>query len=99
MGDVKLMGAIGSLCGSVFVLNVFLYTSVLGFPHAILVQYLNYGKNAFSMFVTSFSTKAFLEKSIQEENKNNKKKYRFLLGIDIFIATVLTCFYMINIKF
>ena len=97
MGDVKLMGAIGSLCGSVFALNIFLYTSVLGIPHAFLIQYLNYGKDALGMFVASFSTKAFLNKTIQQENQDTKKKYRFLLGIDIFIATLLAFFFIIRI--
>lgn len=101
MGDVKLLGAIGALCGSNFVFSVFLYTSALGIPHAIMVQVLNYGRNAFSMLITSFSTRIFLEKTIQKENATIAKegKYRFLLGIDIFIATIIACLYTINLKY
>jgi prepilin peptidase CpaA len=100
MGDVKLMGAIGALGGSSFAVTVFLYTSALGIPHAILVQFLNYGRQAFSMLLTSFSTKAFLEKTIQKENQINQtnKNYRFLLGIDIFLATTLAIFFLVELK-
>jgi prepilin peptidase CpaA len=100
MGDVKLMGAIGALGGTSFAVSVFLFTSVLGIPHALLVQIINYRTKAFSMLLTSFSTRAFLEKSIQKENKNNDtdKTYRFLLGIDIFLATTIAIFYFIELK-
>lgn len=101
MGDVKLLGAIGALCGTNFVLSVFLYTSALGIPHAIIIQLLNYGRNAFSMLLTSFTTRIFLEKTIQKENATTAKegKFRFLLGIDILLATILACYYTINIKY
>ncbi len=100
MGDVKLMGAIGALGGTSFVVTVFLYTSALGIPHAVLIQFLNYGRQAFSMLLTSFSTKVFLEKTIQKENQLNQanKNYRFLLGIDIFLATALAVFFLIELK-
>lgn len=100
MGDVKLLGAIGALGGSSFVVSVFLYSSALGIPHAVLIQVLNYGRSAFSMILTSFSTKAFLEKTIHKENAHNEEnKYRFLLGIDIFFATLLACIYTITLKY
>lgn len=101
MGDVKLLGAIGALCGTNFVLSVFLYTSALGIPHAILIQFINYGKNALSMLITSFTTRVFLEKTIQKENATiaREGKFRFLLGIDIFLATLVACYYTINIKY
>ncbi|NCB38562.1 MAG: prepilin peptidase [Erysipelotrichia bacterium] len=95
MGDVKLLGAIGALGGSYFVFSVFLYTSALGTLHAVLIQLLNYGKNAFSMLLTSFSTGIFLQKTIKKENETTAKegKYRFLLGIDIFIATLIAIYH------
>lgn len=101
MGDVKLLGAVGALGGSNFVITVFLYTCALGFPHALLIQFINYGKNALSMLITSYSTGIFLEKTIQKENLTTAKegKFRFLLGIDIFLATILACYYLINIKY
>jgi prepilin peptidase CpaA len=101
MGDVKLLGALGALGGTNFVFTVFLYTSALGIPHAILVQMLNYGRNAFSMLLTSFSTRIFLEKTIQRENANlvSSGKYRFLLGIDIFIAVIAASFHTIVLKY
>ncbi len=100
MGDVKLLGAIGALGGSSFVVSVFLYSSALGIPHAIFIQFLNYGRNSFSMIVTSFSTKAFLEKTIHKENAHNQEnKFRFLLGIDIFMATLIACIYTISLKY
>lgn len=100
MGDVKLLGAIGALGGTKFVVSVFLYTSAFGIPHALLIQTLNYGKNALSMLITSLSTGAFFSKTIQKENENLKenKKFRFFLGIDIFLATLSAIIYVINLK-
>ncbi len=97
MGDVKLLGAIGSLGGSAFVFSVFLYTSALGGIHALLIQYLNYGRDAIPMLATSFTTGIFREKTIQKENATTFKegKYRFLLGIDIFLATIISCYHII----
>lgn len=101
MGDVKLLGALGAIGGSNYVLTIFLYSSVLGLPHAIIVQLLNYGKNAFGMATTSFTTGAFLQKTIHKENKDQLKtgKYRFLMGIDIFIACLISWYYVFNITF
>jgi prepilin peptidase CpaA len=102
MGDVKLMAAIGALCGTSFVVSVFLYTSVLGIPHALIVQFVNYRRNALPMLITSFSTKSFLDKTIQNENfclNQKNKKVRFLLGVDIFLATFIAVFYSISLSF
>lgn len=101
MGDVKLLGALGALGGSSFVVSIFLYSSALGIPHALFIQWLNYRGSAFSMLLTSFSTKIFLEKTIQKENATAAKegKFRFLLGIDIFVATVIASFFTIAIKY
>ncbi len=101
MGDVKLLGALGAIGGSNYVLTIFLYSSVLGLPHAIIVQLLNYGKNALGMATTSFTTGAFLQKTIHKENKDQLKtgKYRFLMGIDIFIACLISWYYVFNITF
>ncbi len=95
MGDVKLLGAIGALGGSYFVFSVFLYASAFGVVHALLIQFLNYGSNGFSMLVTSFSTGIFREKTIQKENLTTFKegKFRFLLGVDIFLATLAACYH------
>ncbi|MGM0599582.1 MAG: A24 family peptidase [Candidatus Rifleibacteriota bacterium] len=101
MGDVKLMAAIGSLCGTNFVISVFLYTSILGIPHALIVQFINYRRNALSMLLTSFSTKSFLDKTIQKENlclNQKNKKVRFLLGVDIFLATIIAVFYSFSLS-
>ncbi|MFZ2957786.1 MAG: A24 family peptidase [Candidatus Ozemobacteraceae bacterium] len=89
MGDVKLMAAIGALCGLRFVTTTFLFTSVIGIPHVLLVQYLNYGKNAFPMLLTSFSTGAYKNKTIASENQNQSVQYHFYLGIDIFLGCLL----------
>ncbi|MBU1105644.1 MAG: A24 family peptidase [Candidatus Riflebacteria bacterium] len=101
MGDVKLFGALGAICGSNYVLNIFLYSSALGIPHAVLVQTLNYGRNAFGMAFTSFSSGAFLHKTIYKENADQLKtgRYRFLMGVDIFIACIIGWFYLLNITF
>jgi len=101
MGDVKLLGALGALGGSSFVISIFLYSSALGIPHALFIQWLNYRRDAFSMLLTSFSTKIFLQKTIQKENATTARegKYRFLLGIDIFLATAIASFFTIAIKY
>lgn len=100
MGDVKLMAALGALGGTKFVFSIFLYTSALGIPHALLVQFLNYGRNAIPMLAASISTRAFLDKTIQKENANlaENKKFRFLLGLDIFIATLIAIKFTIDFK-
>ncbi len=41
MGDVKLLGALGAIGGSNYVFSIFLYSSALGIPHAVMVQLLN----------------------------------------------------------
>lgn len=101
MGDVKLMGAIGALGGTNFVVTVFLYTSALGLPHALLIQFLNYGRNAIGMLVASFTSRAFLAKSIHRENADPSQasRYRFLLGIDIFLATALAVYHTFAFTF
>jgi len=97
MGDVKLMAAIGALGGVKFVVGAFLYTSVIGIPHALLIQYLNYGKNAGGMLLTSFVTKAFMEKSIQ--NDNAQLRYHYYLGVDIWLGTLLSAIFEIPLGF
>ncbi len=87
MGDVKLMASIGALGGLKFVVSAFLYTSVIGIPHALFIQFLNFGKNAPGMLLTSLVTRAFLEKNIQ--NDNETLKYHYYLGIDILLGTIL----------
>ena len=97
MGDVKLLGAIGALGGSAFVFSVFLYTSALGGVHALIIQFLNYGRNAIPMLAASFASGIFKEKTIQKENATAFKegKFRFLLGIDIFLATIISCYHIV----
>ena len=101
MGDVKLLGALGAIGGSNFVISVFLYSSALGLPHALLIQMLNYGRNAFGMAVTSFTSGAYLQKTIHKENKDQSKtgNYRFLMGIDIFIACIICWFHVFKFTF
>jgi len=100
MGDVKLLGALGAIGGSNYVANIFLYSSALGIPHAVLVQLLNYGKDALWMIYTSFSTGVVLQKTIHKENNDLLKagRYRFLMGIDIFIACIISWFHVFNIS-
>lgn len=86
MGDVKLMAAIGALGGFRFVIGAFLYTSVIGIPHVLVVQYLNYGKDALLILLTSFTTGAYKKKTIHTDNL--EAKYHFYLGIDIFLGTL-----------
>jgi Flp pilus assembly protein protease CpaA len=99
MGDVKLLGGIGALGGPWFALSVFLYTSALGVVHALIVQFLNYGTDAAGMTVTSFTSGAFRHKTIHSENASASRdgRYRFLLGIDIFIATLIACYHTLSI--
>jgi prepilin peptidase CpaA len=97
MGDVKLMGAIGALGGVKFVVSVFLYTSVLGIPHALLIQYLNFGRHAWGMLLTSVMTRAFWEKTIHTDNKESR--YHYYLGLDIFFGTLLAVFIEIPLGF
>ncbi len=93
MGDVKLMAGIGALCGTKFLLSVFLYSCALGLPHAVLIQVLNYGRNAWGMFITSFTTGVFLKKNIA--NDNAQVKFHFYLGMDIFLGSLLAAVFEI----
>ncbi len=95
MGDVKLMGAIGSICGTTFVLNVFLYTSVLGFFHALLVHFINYGSSAFMRALVSIKSGSFKYNTIQKENSSEetKNKVKYNLGLDIFIGVLIACYF------
>ena len=97
MGDVKLLGAIGALGGVKFVVSVFLYTSVLGIPHALVVQYLNHGRQAWGMLLTGVVSRAFLEKTIHTDNKENR--YHYYLGLDILLGTILAVFVEIPLGF
>lgn len=90
MGDVKLMGAVGALAGGIFALNVFLYSSVLGIFHAFLILYLNYGKNAIRVLSISYQSGAFRDKTLQSENAPGGPRYKFYLGIDIFLGGILS---------
>lgn len=95
MGDVKLMGAVGSLCGSAFALNVFLYTSVLGFFHAIIITIMNYGFSGIKNALISIMSGNFKYNTIQKENTDEatKHKIKYNLGLDIFLAVLLACWY------
>ena len=95
MGDVKLMGAVGSLCGSAFALNVFLYTSVLGFFHAIIITIMNYGFSGIKNALISIRSGNFKYNTIQKENTDEatKHKIKYNLGLDIFLAVLLACWY------
>lgn len=98
MGDVKLLGAIGALCGPIFMLNVFLYANAYAFVHAIVVQWLNYGKDGFMMLATSFKSGIFLKKTIKNINEDGtNKNYRFLMGIDLFLGTATACLYIFKL--
>lgn len=88
MGDVKLMAGIGALGGVRFVIGTFLYTSIIGIPHVLFVQYLNYGKDALPILLTSYSTGAYKEKTIQSDNR--EAKYHYYLGVDIFLGTLVS---------
>ncbi len=95
MGDVKLMGAVGSICGTTFVLNVFLYTSCLGFFHALIVHFINYGSSAFMRALVSIKTGTFKNNTIQKENTNEatKNNIKYNLGLDIFIGVLIACWF------
>ncbi|NLI78116.1 MAG: prepilin peptidase [Candidatus Riflebacteria bacterium] len=90
MGDVKLLGGVGAWGGWSFVVWVFLFASVVSIPHALLIQYLNYGRDALGMLMTSLMTGAFLRKSIQDENRSSR--YRFFLGLDILLGCLIAWF-------
>ena len=85
MGDVKLLAGIGALCGVRFVVTTFLYTSIIGIPHVLVIQYLNHGKNALQLLLTSYTTGAFKDKTIFTDNR--EVRYHYYLGLDIFLGT------------
>ncbi|MBF0408789.1 MAG: prepilin peptidase [Candidatus Riflebacteria bacterium] len=98
MGDVKLLGGIGAIAGSSFVVVVFLGASIIGIFHALFIQYLNYGKNWWGMLLASYMTGAFKEKNL-DDGAEDKKKYKYYLGLDIFLASLAAIFLDFSIKF
>ncbi|HNW36493.1 MAG TPA: A24 family peptidase [Candidatus Ozemobacteraceae bacterium] len=96
MGDVKLLGGMAALAGTRFVVNTFLYSCVLGIPHAVIIQWLNYGKNAVPMLMTSISSGAYKTKTIH--NTQGSPGYKFYLGIDLFLGALIATFLEIPIR-
>ncbi|MBF0542990.1 MAG: prepilin peptidase [Candidatus Riflebacteria bacterium] len=96
MGDVKLLGGIGSLLGTRMVISVFLFTSLIGIIHAVIIQYMNYGRNWWGMLLTSYITGAFKNKTIHDDSEN--VRFKFYLGIDIFFGTLAAVFFEIPIR-
>lgn len=90
MGDVKLLGGIAALAGTRFVISTFLYSCILGIPHAMIVQRLNFGKNAVPMLLASIQSGAFREKTIH--NAAGETAYKFYLGIDLFLGALIATF-------
>ena len=86
------MAGIGSLAGVLFTVNVFLFTSAIGLFHAAMIQYLNHGRNAFTIAWASIMSGAFKNKTIQKENETDLR-YKYYLGPDIFLATIAAFFY------
>ena len=87
MGDVKLLGGIASIAGPAFMINTLLYSGVVAVPHALLIQTLNYGKNAIPMLLSSFKSGAWLKKTI--DNDNATVRYHFYMGFSLFAGTLL----------
>lgn len=87
MGDVKLLGGIGALAGTQFTVAAFLLSSAVSIPHALIIQHLNYGRNALGMLLTSLTTGAFRQKTIEQENKSDR--FKLYLGIDILVGCLL----------
>jgi len=90
MGDVKLLGGLAALAGTKFVIGTFLYSCILGIPHAIIIQRLNFGKDALPMLLASIQSGAFRDKTIH--NTAGQTGFRFYLGIDIFLGALLATF-------
>lgn len=90
MGDVKLLGGIAALAGSRFVIGTFLYSCILGIPHAVLVQRLNYGKDALPMLITSITSGAYRSKTIK--NTSGEARYKFYLGLDLLLGALIATF-------
>ncbi len=86
MGDVKLLGAIGAWGGAAFAVRVFLWASALGLPHAVIVLWLNYGRNAFAILATRYWTGDFLKQRLHSETPPGT--YKFYLGQDIFLGSL-----------
>lgn len=91
MGDVKLLSGIGSIAGPGFMFATLLYGSVAAMPHALVIQWLNYGKKALAMFLSSFTSGAWLKKSIQDDNKT--VKFHFYMGLSLWIGSIAAWFF------
>lgn len=96
MGDVKIMGAIGAICGSCFVLNVSLYAFALGFFHALIILFMNNGTAAILSAIVSIKSGSFRYNTIKKENADNKNKIKFHLGIDIFLGVLIACWHIFS---
>ncbi len=96
MGDVKLLSGIGSVAGPGFMFVTLLYGSVAAIPHALIIQWLNYGKDALKMFATSFTSGAWKTKTIHDDNAT--VRYHFYMGLSLWIGALAAWFFPLNIR-
>jgi len=95
MGDVKLLAGIGALAGSRFVIGAFLFTSIVGIPHALGVYYLNHGRNFLTVLATSYTSGGFRNLKITPEGEG--PRWKFYLGPDIFLGCLLSWYFPLMI--
>jgi prepilin peptidase CpaA len=92
-GDVKLMGAIGSLLGPAGVLKAFLISAIIGGCYAILLIVI-YGKSREYMdkFVLSFKYFCYMRKAGVAPPQETGAVPRMRYGVAVAIGTALSVF-------
>lgn len=94
-GDVKLLGAIGTISGSpMHIFTVWLFSMAYGFIQAIIVIYMNYGTKSLGVLYALYKTGAYKHRTIQMENTSEatKNNVKYRIGVSIALAALTACF-------
>jgi prepilin peptidase CpaA len=91
-GDVKLMGAVGAVLGPKNVLNVFLFTGIIGGIYSIMVICLRFqaSKKLLKRIITTLKTLSFTGNFIPIPAGEDEKPPKLCYGIAIALGALIT---------
>jgi len=93
-GDIKLMGAVGSLLGPKGVFTAFLFTAIIGGIYALLVLVLSRNlRNTVKRYGTMLKTFVLTQTMIYIPPSREEMKPRLCYGVAIALGTILSVFY------
>jgi prepilin peptidase CpaA len=91
-GDVKLMGAVGAVLGPKNVLNVFLFTGIIGGIYSIMIIFLRFqaSKKLLKRIITTLKTLSFTGNFIPIPAGEDEKPPKLCYGIAIALGALIT---------